>query len=724
MTLKNYFFLFILPFLIFSCKPLEEKPIIQKGILDLQNYDFREDGVLELKGEWIFYWKKLYDYQGIQGIDTTDNFFAYLPKSWNGLEYKGESIPSYGYATYYLKIKLPRKKLKLAFKMPTTSSAYRLYINDKLVAKNGNVGTSKKTSSPEYLPLVADFENLEEEINIILQVSNFQQKEGGAWLGIKLGLESQIIQLRENSIIIEFFLLGSILIMGLYHLGLFWARRKSISALYFGLLCITIALRITTLGENFIHHPTFINWQTGLTIEYLTVSLSSLFFAWFFYVLFPKEVPKLLLYLLSIIFSIPSLIYLFFPPQIFTHILIISQISLIFGGGYFVIILIIATIRKRQGALILLIGFFIFFITMINDILFHLQIINTADWTPLGLFIFIFSQALLLSIRFSTAFQESEILTEKLDHINKNLENLVKERTQSLQESNERLSMTIQEVDLTNEKLNAQNILVEEKNRNITDSLDYASRIQRSILPSPEEIKSVFPESFILYQPLEIVSGDFYWFTKIYNWSGALEQVILAAVDCTGHGVPGAFMSMIGNNLLNEIVIKNNTTSPEKVLFHLHKGVQEVLKQKSTGNQDGMDMGLVTLDIPNQKLYFAGAKNPLIYLQNGEAQEIKADRFSIGGFYTKNIGTVSFTLHQLNTENLEAIYLFSDGYQDQFGGKSGRKFMLKNLKQLLAKISKEPMKNQEKLLKENLELWMEEGKEQQIDDILIMGFKF
>jgi len=294
--------------------------------------------------------------------------------------------------------------------------------------------------------------------------------------------------------------------------------------------------------------------------------------------------------------------------------------------------------------------------------------------------------------------------------VNRELENKVQERTAKLQEANQELNATLEIVQLQNEQ-------IEQKNKDITDSINYAQRIQKAMLPTPNEIKKEIEECFIFFQPREIVSGDFYWFAKVENY------LVMAALDCTGHGVPGAFMSMVGNDLLNDIVVKNQTILPNQILEELHKGVQNALRQRDTGNQDGMDAAIVSIDKKNQKIYFSGAKNPLIYIENQEIKEIKADRLSIGGVYTQKKKPIQFTLHQLDTKNIKALYLFSDGYQDQFGGKFRKKIMLRNLKEYFLEIHRLPIAKQKELLKQKLDNWIKEGKETQVDDILVIGMK-
>jgi serine phosphatase RsbU (regulator of sigma subunit) len=211
------------------------------------------------------------------------------------------------------------------------------------------------------------------------------------------------------------------------------------------------------------------------------------------------------------------------------------------------------------------------------------------------------------------------------------------------------------------------------------------------------------------------VSGDFYFFLKKENY------LFFAVADCTGHGVPGSLMAMIGINLLREIIVENNYTSSAEILMSLHQEVLSTLKQKETGNRDGMDISLCIINKLENKICFSGAKSPLISIKNKEITKYKGSRFSIGGSL-KTEG-ISFEDKIIEIDNQTSYYMYSDGYQDQFGGDKNKKFMRKNLKNLLQTIHKLPFKEQKEILHNTLIEWQDIGNTTQIDDILVMGFK-
>ena len=254
--------------------------------------------------------------------------------------------------------------------------------------------------------------------------------------------------------------------------------------------------------------------------------------------------------------------------------------------------------------------------------------------------------------------------------------------------------------------------LVEEQKKDITDSIQYAENIQKALLPTIENLKDALPDGFVLFQPKDIVSGDFYWMQH-HN-----DRVYFAACDCTGHGVPGAFMSMIGSSLLDEAVIEKGITKPSEIFFEVRKGFINALKQTGDTQKDGMDAVLCSWN-KNGGLEYSLAYNPLLLIRKGEIIETKADKQPVG-FHTGE--QKPFTHHEHKLEKGDTIYLFSDGYPDQFGGKKDKKFMMKNFKKLLLSIQDKTMNEQKTILETTMAEW--KGDTEQVDDILVIGVRF
>ncbi|MFO8234608.1 MAG: SpoIIE family protein phosphatase [Bacteroidales bacterium] len=305
-----------------------------------------------------------------------------------------------------------------------------------------------------------------------------------------------------------------------------------------------------------------------------------------------------------------------------------------------------------------------------------------------------------------------KIRERKLQRDKKILEQKVKERTKTIEDQKEEIKIQRDEI---GEKKNN----LELKNKEITDSIEYASRIQGALLPPVRYFHDFFSDYFILFKPRDIVSGDFYWITRKH------QKVYITAADCTGHGVPGAFMSMLGISFLNEIVgniNKKNDTTAADILNKLRHMVKESLHQTSNKSRlkDGMDMALCIIDYENNKLHFAGANNPLfIFKNNGEFEEIKADRMPIGVFLHKE--ETPFTNHIIDIHSEDSFYMFSDGYPDQFGGPKNKKFKKRHLKELLADVYDRPMEEQYRLMDHNFKEW--KGDNMQTDDVILIGFR-
>ncbi len=265
-----------------------------------------------------------------------------------------------------------------------------------------------------------------------------------------------------------------------------------------------------------------------------------------------------------------------------------------------------------------------------------------------------------------------------------------------------------------NKKIRKANKLLAQQKRQITDSIEYASRIQTAILPPGDFIAKVIPDHFILYKPREIVSGDFYWITHKDN------KIVVAAVDCTGHGVPGAFMSMLGFAFLNEIVNKETELKANSILNELRNNVKKSLHQtgKEDEAKDGMDIALCVIDPENLTLQYSGAYNPLYLIRNEELITFKADRMPIG---IHIIEKESFTNHEINVQKGDIIYIFTDGYVDQFGGPNASKFRKAPFKEMLVSIKDKEMQEQKRILDSEFEKW--KGERDQIDDVLVMGIK-
>ncbi len=274
---------------------------------------------------------------------------------------------------------------------------------------------------------------------------------------------------------------------------------------------------------------------------------------------------------------------------------------------------------------------------------------------------------------------------------------------------------TSRELGLKNEKIELAYNIIEDQHKDIKDSINYAKRIQDAILPPDSVMKELLPDSFVLNMPKDIVSGDFYW---VEPWGS---KVFFAAVDCTGHGVPGALMSIIGYNLLGKALNELGLSRPALILNSLSKGIGKTLRQTEgdSGVKDGMDIALCSLDMKTNIIEYAGAYNPMYIVRNGKLIETASDKISIGTSMDSELRT--YTNHEIQLQKGDTVYLFTDGYADQFGGDKGKKFKYKSLQQLFISLEGKAMSEQKIILHSTIEKW--KGNLGQVDDVLVIGVR-
>jgi len=296
---------------------------------------------------------------------------------------------------------------------------------------------------------------------------------------------------------------------------------------------------------------------------------------------------------------------------------------------------------------------------------------------------------------------------------------LLEEQKQAIQEKNEELEAQKEEIQaqaenlmVANAEITSQKELLAKQHHNLTSSIRYAKTIQTAMLVPEETIKEILPNSFILFMPRDIVSGDFYWIAEKSDF------LFISTVDCTGHGVPGAFMSMVGNQLLNQIILEMDITETDQILVEMNKGIKKFLKQNETVSRDGMDMSICRIDFKRKKIQFSGAANDMYIVQNEELIAIEADRKHIGGVINEK---ASFTKKMVDINQPTTLYLFTDGYSDQSNNKDFKKLGKRNFRNLLKDIHNLSLEEQKSTLIKEHELRKETQK--QTDDILLIGIK-
>ena len=442
--------LFLILFLIFACACVlnaetPPRPKAVKGVMDIRGWDFDRNGPLDLAGEYEFYWKQLLNLERIthEGSRRLSGYIK-VPGFFHDFESEETRDARQGYATYRIQILLPRldKARRLGIKYSDMGTAFNIQLNGQTLSSSGEVGTTADTSKPQYYPGVAEFYTDDAHLELIMQVSNFHHRRGGAWEPIMLGNAADLQDIRNKRLNYDIFLFGSIFIMAIYHFGLFLLRREAKSPLFFCFFCLLVALRLLTTGERYIMElfPAM-SWQLQVKLEYLSFYLSVPAFTQFIFHLFPGRFSKRFCAFISIIGLLFSSVVICFPVKLFSLTLPAYQLFTLAIFIYALYVLIAASINREFEAIIFLAGFLLIFFAALNDILQNENIIQTGDLVPLGLFLFIFSQAFLLSLRFSKAFKLVERQGRKLHDTNVALQQEVidrKDAEKELTESQER----------------------------------------------------------------------------------------------------------------------------------------------------------------------------------------------------------------------------------------------------------------------------------------------
>lgn len=433
LSLKTLFLFLLILFIFatYSCNPQDKKnyPKITKGQIDVSSWNI-ENEPLKLEGEWEFYWNELIEsnYQTANPADSLQFrkesqthrkpiHYLKVPGSWAGIEYEGNTIGENGYLSYRLLLRNVKRYEELAIRIDYIASNYKLFQNGKLLANIGKVGKSEFDSSFSNLPKIISLTPTESgEIEIILHVSNFFLSNGGIFYNIYLGKLNYLEKMRENQLILDFFLFGSIGIMGFYHFGLFLLRRNDKSTLYFSIFCLLSSIRPFFVGERYISsliNPEFHIYL--LKAEYLNVYMLAPFFLLFQVSLFKNDFSKLITRLLNTIFITFILLVIFTDSNLYTSTLSYWQILVLIVFLYILFCIFRAAFNKREGALPFLSGLLCVILASVNDILHVQEIIQTGYYFPIGLLVFIISQAYILSANFSNAFKQSEISREEAE---------------------------------------------------------------------------------------------------------------------------------------------------------------------------------------------------------------------------------------------------------------------------------------------------------------------
>jgi PAS domain S-box-containing protein len=426
-------------------------PKAVKGILDLTHWDLEKDGPVYLNGEYEFYWKQHLQPSDFSSPSHQAPTFVSVPGFWSNQQQEGKRLLGQGFATYRLKVLLKGVQQSLALRFHDMGTAYTVYVNGQLLGSVGVPGKDRETTVPRYYPQVMRIVESTDHLDIVFHVSNFHHRRGGAWEAIQLGQEKQLRDLRERRVGVDLFLFGSIFIIAIYHFGLFFLRREDRSPFYFALFCFAVAVRLLTTGERYLTHlfPA-ISWGAVLKLEYLSMSLAVPAFALFMQSLFSREFSRLYARFIVAVSVAASLIILFTPGRVFSQLLPVCEGLLLMTFLYGLYVLILSLKNKREGAVIFLAGFIILSLAAINDITHVEKMIQTGYFAAFGLFVFIFSQAYLLSMRFSRALATVEVQHKELIAVNDACRQEIKDRVlteDALRQSEEKYRIILESIE-------------------------------------------------------------------------------------------------------------------------------------------------------------------------------------------------------------------------------------------------------------------------------------
>ncbi len=411
-----YFCLVLLLTASCSTAPHPPQPKAVEGVLDLSHFRLIRDGPVRLNGEWEFFWNQLLDPEELAHLARSGSkHYIPMPGTWRGQPWEGKSLPGHGFATFRLRILLPHPHLRFGLKIDSVGTAYRLWANGELVAKNGVVGKSETQMKPYFHPLAFFATAKNGRVDLVMQISNFYDRHGGIWTSPDFGTDFQIMSKKKLMAGIDFFLLGVLLIMAFYHLGLYLLRRKEPSTLLFGLMCLSIALRTGLTNEKLFYAFFPLGaWTVLFKVEYLTILLGSAFTIWFLHTIFQKTLGRHVLRAYFFVAILIGLFILLTPPPIFTEFLLVVHIIpfvSVFLGSY---ILVVAISRKMEGAIVATFGGAALAVSVIFDIVVANTTIDAFFITPIGISLVVFAQSSILSIKFSKAFSTAERLSENL----------------------------------------------------------------------------------------------------------------------------------------------------------------------------------------------------------------------------------------------------------------------------------------------------------------------
>lgn len=644
--------------------------------------DFFNDTIVHLSGKWDFYWDQFILPQDI--TYTGDIEKGEVPGFWKN--YEGRGYPSSGMATYRTMVVLPNEYPILALHLGDIHNSYKLYVNGKLYHSVGEIGSSKSESVPKWLPELVVLQEQGTELDIVLQVSNYRHRNGGLEDVIRLGSFHALSMEKDAVHLADIFLGGALLVIGMFFLGMYFFWKEDKASLFFAFFSISLAIRVLIVGWRVLLEVSpWLPWEVAIRIEYGVMFMAVLFYLHFVYHAFPKQTNTIILKTVSYFYYVLIASVIFTPVNVFSYSIFPNNILVMILIFYALFVYIKAYRDKIYGAFWAILSYVFLIITVTMAIT---DYANVIVFNPLvisiGFISFVLSMSLIFASRFGRAFYEVEELKIQAE-----------EQNELILEKNEEIS---------------------EQHNLIKDSIHYAKRIQRALLPELNYIERNLTNTFVYYQPQNVVSGDFYWFKRLEG----TDEAILVIADCTGHGVPGAFMSIVGMNSLDNIITSNPDLSAAEILVQLNNQIQQKLNasDKKEKLQDGMDIIICRINLITKKMHFASALHKLVLIRDGKPQLFNGSRHFIGNDLKKGF---EFEENELSLNEGDQIFMFSDGVYDQKGGERGKKLYYSRFEEILIELTLLEVDKQKGFLEDKIDTW--KGNQDQLDDMLVFGWK-
>lgn len=440
---SHLFLLFTLATLLAACTPTEQKPpYATDGILNLSE-PIREEQSLD--GEWHFYWDELYTPAEISEGPSASSHTVSVPNDWNTYELDQENISRHGYGTFHLQLNVVPEDINKIHSLyiPSVASSYQLWINGESLATGGTVGKNRQESEPDNVPMVINFYTQSETIDIVIQLSNYQQRKSGIFESIIIGDPTTISSMHEASIVYRALIVVTLFTVGLYYFSIFSLRRKDWITFYFGMTCIAIATRAITIEDGLAQYIfPFFSWELMVKFEYLGAAIGTLFFTLFSYSQFQSVMNKHIRNFIVGAMTFYSIFVIVTPAYVYTLTMLSFQVLIFLSFLYFVYVYLAAFLQETKGMKLSLVAMILFWITIFNDILYFNNFIKTVELTSVGMFLFLISQSYNLSRYHANSYYQIEDLSGRLSKLNESLECQVEARTLELQTSNLNLSLS------------------------------------------------------------------------------------------------------------------------------------------------------------------------------------------------------------------------------------------------------------------------------------------